>query len=274
MHYKHMVRRAATHVIDTKAVRTVIAALPESWLVRGLEERDYGIDMMLEIFDEDYPTGDLVFAQIKGTESKFCAPVKHPAFPVKTLLYAELFVQPFFIFYCSLADKLTHFVWLQKYIQAKLDHETSCWRNQHSVAIHFPPDNVLSSNARRIVEIARRQRLRDAGISFLAAYEWLHLHSTSLLSGQTGVASACLACLDEIRSQRAFLDEVKQPFLKYDLDELTECFSSVRASGRVDDHTRSAIEEQLEELEAVKLHFLGMDDVDRFAVEMSDAYPY
>lgn len=269
-----MVTRSATHVIDTRAVRTVIKDLPDSWLVRGLEERDYGIDLMLEIFDGRYPTGHLVLAQIKGRNSDFGDPVKLTAFPVRTLLYAELFVQPFFAFYSSLTTNTTYFVWLQKYIQAKLDHESPGWRNQKSVTIEFPADNILGSNAKRVVEITKLQSLRDVGVSFLAEYEWLRMHAKAVRGGEIAVAKACLANLTEIKKFTEFLDEFGQTVFELDLLQLADSFESVLLSGTVDAHAESVIEHQVSQLGLVKMAFLGRVDIDRLAVEMSSAYPY
>lgn len=42
--------RTQSHIIDTKAVKAVMAQLPDHWVVRELSERDYGIDLLVEIF--------------------------------------------------------------------------------------------------------------------------------------------------------------------------------------------------------------------------------
>jgi hypothetical protein len=43
MHYPLIVRRTDTHIIDTRAVRTVIAVLPEFWLLRNVEDVNAGL---------------------------------------------------------------------------------------------------------------------------------------------------------------------------------------------------------------------------------------
>lgn len=64
-------RRTETHRIDTQAVRVVRSKLTPDWVERSVEDRDYGIDMMLEAFDGDQPTGILILLQIKGHAGRF-----------------------------------------------------------------------------------------------------------------------------------------------------------------------------------------------------------
>ena len=77
-----MPKRINTHRIDTKAIRTIFTHLDENWLVRSLDERDYGVDLQLERFDLDNATGDFIFAQVKGTDKEFDESVKLSGFPV------------------------------------------------------------------------------------------------------------------------------------------------------------------------------------------------
>jgi hypothetical protein len=61
-------QRTDTHRIDTDAVRVVRTKLTADWMERSVEDRDYGIDMMLETFDGNNPTGILVLLQVKGLQ--------------------------------------------------------------------------------------------------------------------------------------------------------------------------------------------------------------
>lgn len=100
-----MPKRIETHRIDTKAIRTIFTHLHEDWLVRSLEERDYGIDLQLERFDSDEATGDFIFIQVKGTDKEFGEDVQLSGFPVDTINYALMFDVPFFLFHTSNASK-------------------------------------------------------------------------------------------------------------------------------------------------------------------------
>lgn len=119
-----MPKRIDTHRIDTKAVRTIFTHLNENWLVRSLEERDYGIDLQLERFDSDDATGDFIFVQVKGTDKAFKENVQLSGFPVDTVNYALMFDVPFFIFHTSNVSKQTKYVWLQNYVETRLEKDT------------------------------------------------------------------------------------------------------------------------------------------------------
>lgn len=86
-----MIQRTDSHIIDTLAIREIFKKMPENWLVRGLDERDYGIDLKIEKFDGSKPTGALSLIQVKGTRDTFEGQIKLAQFPTKTLKYAELF---------------------------------------------------------------------------------------------------------------------------------------------------------------------------------------
>lgn len=65
--------RNITHTIERRAVEILTYSLPEEWIVREMTERDYGIDLYIEIVGKDRKvTGKLVAIQVKGkTEIKF-----------------------------------------------------------------------------------------------------------------------------------------------------------------------------------------------------------
>jgi len=62
--------RPATHVTETASWRLLQSLAPETWIVREVSERDYGIDAYIEIASaEGEITGDLISVQLKGTEA-------------------------------------------------------------------------------------------------------------------------------------------------------------------------------------------------------------
>ncbi len=50
-------QRTDEHRIDTEAVRVVRNQFTSDWEERSVEGRDYGMDMMVEAFDGNSPTG-------------------------------------------------------------------------------------------------------------------------------------------------------------------------------------------------------------------------
>lgn len=151
--------RTAQHVSDTKALKTLIQQIPDTWLIRSLEERDYGVDLTLELFRKlpqtpkkkgerkdikvAEPKGQYILLQIKGRDQKF-GNGKLSSFPVKTMEYAELFQIPFFVVYVTLKDKQVHFLWLQQYIEQNLSSIN--WRNEEDFTLDFPKENLLDED--------------------------------------------------------------------------------------------------------------------------------
>lgn len=166
--------RTYQHVIDTKAIKKTLQAIPDYWVVRELSERDYGIDLMLEIFSEAGTdnnshvvydsTGHVCYLQIKGTNSELNINQDGStvSFPIekKALLYVEKFSTPFILVrVCTLEDSSSiFFLWLQRYILEVLDSNNPNWRNddQEHFSVRIPITNRLPDNFEKIEKIASR----------------------------------------------------------------------------------------------------------------------
>jgi len=62
-------KRNITHIIERQAIDILTQKLPKEWIVREMTERDYGIDLYIEIVKKDQKvTGDLVAIQVKGKQ--------------------------------------------------------------------------------------------------------------------------------------------------------------------------------------------------------------
>lgn len=63
-------KRIDTHISESISFNALSSALPKEWIVRELTERDYGVDLYIELVGEDGKvTGDLVALQVKSTNS-------------------------------------------------------------------------------------------------------------------------------------------------------------------------------------------------------------
>ncbi|WP_261521689.1 DUF4365 domain-containing protein [Burkholderia multivorans] len=274
-----MPKRIQTHRIDTKAVRNIFTHLHEDWLVRSLEERDYGIDLQLERFNGNDATGDFIFSQVKGTDDAFGDEVKLSGFPVDTINYALMFNVPFFVFHTSNASKATKFVWLQKYAETKLEKTTPRWKDQDSVTIYFPEENDLESNDRKIIEIIHKDKLTKVGVKFLASYESLSLHSHSVTSsmGEVGVANYCAMEVENIIKMFPFIREygaVLDGSEYSDLLYLPSVYKDIAQKAQVAQDDRKYISRCLNWLLEIKVNFLHSDEKDDFAVAMGGYSPY
>ncbi|MBY6142133.1 DUF4365 domain-containing protein [Leisingera daeponensis] len=193
--------RHTNHVIDTRAVRKVISQLDENWLIRGLEERDYGVDLAFEIFRDQLPTGETGLIQVKGAKKSFKKSA-NLSFPTKTIEYALLFPQPFFVFHVSLKDNSIRYVWLQRYARLILDANDKGWREQKTVTIKFPEENNFKDGQRKIEGFLKQSICRDEAIKVKFT-------------------------LDEIyqiwHHQKAFINQCSIEFIESRLEELEQC---------------------------------------------------
>ncbi len=188
--------RTYTHVVDSKAVREVLKQLPIEWVVRSLTERDYGIDLMVELFDIDgsdkkgkvkyRSTGWTALLQIKGTEAKQKRSKKGMPIDldVDFLLYAERFALPFVLLYVYVGDgnPTIHYLWIQRYIKDVLDEDYPKWRTKETKRIHIPKQNVLPSNLKKLIVICSYYRYLEESAEYIDVYSDLryYIHHASV----------------------------------------------------------------------------------------------
>ena len=63
-------KRIDTHISESISFNVVSSVLPKKWIVREVTERDYGVDLYVELVNNDGSvTGDMVALQIKSTQT-------------------------------------------------------------------------------------------------------------------------------------------------------------------------------------------------------------
>ncbi|MBN2790122.1 MAG: DUF4365 domain-containing protein [Candidatus Delongbacteria bacterium] len=63
-------KRVEQHITETSSFKIFNSAIPNSWIVREISERDYGIDCYIELVDSNNQvTGELISIQLKGMQS-------------------------------------------------------------------------------------------------------------------------------------------------------------------------------------------------------------
>jgi uncharacterized protein YpmS len=65
--------RSNSHISESNSFDILSSVLPDEWIIRELTERDYGVDLYVEIVGENKKiTGELVALQVKSsTKIKF-----------------------------------------------------------------------------------------------------------------------------------------------------------------------------------------------------------
>ena len=272
-----MIKRTLQHKIDTKAIRKIFTQLDENWLVRNLDERDYGIDLTLERFTDEDATGDFIFVQVKGTQSEFNTNISLSGFPTKTIEYSLLFDVPFFVFYTSLKSNQTKFIWLQKYVNLKLENTTTQWQEQDTVTLYFPIANDLENNIDKITNIIRQEKSKKYGVEYLSLLEQLKLHSGSVQVKQYAVSKYCMELIDKIKKLDLFIQMYSEYFgtssnysyKDIDLELLANTYNDILKSELITSTQTDVIELQLKLLEMVKVEFLQSDIMEEIIFEIS-----
>ncbi len=153
--------RTREHIIETESRRIVASLLPaDQFVERDQTERDYGIDLVVECFDNGEPSGAQLLLQVKGTDDDAPAmDAKSVAFDmkVKSLKRAERYITPLLLVWCPVRAAVQRFwfLWLQEYIRVVLNNAVPRWREQETIRLHIPIQNVVAST-----EVRSLRRLR------------------------------------------------------------------------------------------------------------------
>lgn len=139
--------RISSHLIEDKAINYVKLKITDYFdngdaIYRDLSGRDYGIDGLVELFDNGNPTGKISFIQVKGTRDKIeplkTKPVISCSISVSNAHYATQNIIPVFLIYVSLLKPETlYFVNIQSAIAEQMEKFAS----QKSVTVHIPQMN-------------------------------------------------------------------------------------------------------------------------------------
>lgn len=63
-------KRISAHISESASFKALSSALPDAWIIREVTERDYGVDLYVELVRENNAvTGDMVALQVKSTSS-------------------------------------------------------------------------------------------------------------------------------------------------------------------------------------------------------------
>ena len=254
--------RSSSHSIETTALNIIRNKLGGEFLIRQQDDRDYGIDIQVERFDGETPTGDIFLAQIKGTERPFSEPVSIANFPVMTLNYACLFSAPFFLFYTSTSTKQTKFIWLQKYVEFHLKPNHSKFKNQETITIKFPENNNLEANIDKILEIVKEEKLIKVAHAFIMPYRrLLHAHE-QLKKSNTSFVHAAIHAVTKISASGALDARVeisKHPMFEFDVAATLEHLHLIKKSMVLSETDQRRLAELLLPLKFIELGFLNND---------------
>lgn len=257
---KNLPKRTNSHKVETESLNILKNKFGENWIFRNQTERDYGIDIQLERFEEDTPTGDLIYGQVKGTEAEFTGKEKLSGFPTKTVNYANLFAIPFFLFYVSTKSKAAKFVWLQKYFELKIGSKVS--HEQNSVTIEFPEENTLDERgAQRIADIVKRTKAEKDAIKFIIHYRRLIAAIDKIKKGDLSESNNCINEIGAIHTSgvlKNYINFNKAEFSRFDAYKAAGIISSITKEN-IKNFNWAELDRSIFPLSFAELEFLNMD---------------
>lgn len=268
-------KRIDTHRTDTLAVRKLFAALSPDWIIRDLSERDYGIDLMLEYYAGDEPTGQIVFLQVKGTSHSIQTDQGLVKFPLakKTLLYAERFPEPFLLVHTSTnTSEPIYYAWIQKYISHVLDRDRPLWRTEEDgkININIPAANTFSSNEKRLLEISQSNILQKESLQFLSIFLFWEMEYSELKEGNLEFRLSCSDRLGAFKKLSTVIRKYNQGSLP-NYKEIGDCLD---AYDQIDERGEQTLNDFDEMLQLIKTSVLTEGHREQFLEEEIGDLPY
>lgn len=153
-----MSSRVSAHIIEERSKDRVRIKINENddAIFRELTGRDYGIDAIVEIFNNGIPTGKIAFIQIKGTNSLITPLSKTPNYiscpnvSVSNLNYSMQNNIPVILLYLSLkqAEKIYYTT-----LNNNNDNDIMSKLNYNKATIRIPINNIIIDDITPLINI-------------------------------------------------------------------------------------------------------------------------
>lgn len=142
-----MAKRNNNHIIGDAAVNAIKTSLiPKEWIV-NTQTSDYGLDMLVEIVEENMTTGKMFFVQAKGIDKPSNKGLIHFPFPVERLKDYKSVSLPVLLIVYSCQDNL---FW-GKWVNPLFDLLSSKQQEQQSYNIKLSSHNIIDQEYLRSV---------------------------------------------------------------------------------------------------------------------------
>ncbi|HCK65710.1 MAG TPA: hypothetical protein DHW49_05545, partial [Anaerolineae bacterium] len=140
---KKLPKRPISHILEEDSLKFVKRTFPKEWIVEEIKN-DYGVDLELEIVENEEVTGAHFLIQLKSSNSLVINKkgfISHSC-KTSTLQYflerPELFI---YLVYDSIND-IGYWIWIQDFLRAQPSPD---WKKQQTFTIKIPKDNVLNN---------------------------------------------------------------------------------------------------------------------------------
>lgn len=119
---------------------------------------DHGIDMVIELVEEDLFSNKKIEVQIKGRSSIYKLKNGDISFglDVKTINYALGSSNAFVLFLVDIEEEIVYYLPIQEYYISNPDMFSAIENNSSTVNVHINTQNVLNVNADELCDLAKR----------------------------------------------------------------------------------------------------------------------
>jgi len=140
---KVCMKRPRQHSLEYESRLALRSLLPSEWIVRD-KDPDYGIDMEVEIVEAGEVTNNVLWLQIKATETaKLHSGILSCHIRTANLKYYQGCSIPVVILYYIKQQEAFYCVFVQKYITEELCAVKPQWRERQTATVRFPQDSKL-----------------------------------------------------------------------------------------------------------------------------------
>src|SRR5690606_32931398 len=106
------------HITETKSQRIFERIVPAEWVCREIKP-DYGVDYLVEIFDDNISTGKTFFVQLKGSTQEIEDDKFEKQLTTDNLKYYNSLALPVLIICVSVTTAQIWGIWANKLIEQK-----------------------------------------------------------------------------------------------------------------------------------------------------------
>ena len=162
-------KRTRAHVLEEESRQFVEQILPSKWVVES-GQKDYGIDLVVEIVRGEYVTGAHFLMQLKATDELAVRKNECIAKACKTSTLRYFLQRPELIVYIiyDAQSRVGYWIWIQDYIRNQLQLDPA-WKTQKTATIRIPLENEFGPEA--VKEIAQRVLKSHEQAKWLAAIQ-------------------------------------------------------------------------------------------------------
>ncbi len=131
-------KRPKQHIIETSSKKAFESLLPDKWVIRPLLP-DYGIDYIVELFEDNKSTGKFFYVQLKGTNQRIHNNQVKISLRTSSLEYYQTLPLPILFVVYSTRVKKFWGIWINEYLRTR-----EIRKNQSTLQLTFDNSHIIN----------------------------------------------------------------------------------------------------------------------------------